>query len=147
MICRIWISNCLLRSYNYMEDGKKHRESQPSVSLNFSWEARNGYTKKKKKTFKHIPLGKRVEKKFWNTHNDSLPWWDWEYFLFVYFWIFFCEHILLVIVFKNYFKKELHNNMQWLKWEIWIEGMRRELPWGCVVDTWKSWAWAGLKSR
>lgn len=32
-----------------MEDGKKHREAQPSVSLNFSWEARNGYTKKKKK--------------------------------------------------------------------------------------------------
>ena len=30
-----------------MEDGKKHRESQPSVSLNFNWEARNGYTKKK----------------------------------------------------------------------------------------------------
>jgi len=37
--------------------------------------------------------------------------------------------------------------MQWLKWEIWIEGVRRELPWACIVDTWKSWAWAGLKSR
>ena len=47
-----------------MEDGKKHRESQPSVSLNFNWEARNSYTKKKKKnTFKHNPLGKRVEEK------------------------------------------------------------------------------------
>lgn len=93
-----------------MEDGKKHRESQPSVSLNFSWEFRNGYTKKK--TFKHIPLGKRVEEKHseifimilsLNETGNIFYLYISEFsFVNIYYWLY---------IFLNYFKKKLPNNM------------------------------------